>query len=192
MNHMVCDAAGFKQCLYLLSGFYSNLKDDSDYLPDFKIDSDRSFEGVLKNVPFRGRLRSLLFRNNESNQNSSLEFPLSDDKSIFPFILTREIGPEKFAKIRTYCKNNGVTVNDVFLAAYYRTLCRELKTDGSSLHIPIMIDMRRYLKNQDFDTLRNLSSTVITSVPVSASEGFDDTVIKINQHMKKKKAEYME
>ena len=33
MNHMICDAAGFKQYLYLLCKIYSGLSDDPSYRP---------------------------------------------------------------------------------------------------------------------------------------------------------------
>lgn len=188
MNHMVCDAAGFKQCLYLLSGLYSHLIENPKYLPDFKIDGDRSFQRVMQHIPFWRRLKSLLFHNGESNQNSKIVFPLSGDNKIFPFILTREIEPAKFGQIHAYCKENNVTINDVFLAAYDRALLKKLKVDGNSLYIPIMVDMRRYLKNKDFDTLSNISSTIITHVPISASESFNETVSKISREMKKKKS----
>jgi NRPS condensation-like uncharacterized protein len=188
MNHMVCDAAGFKRSLYLLADIYSHLIDDPGYLPDFKIDGDRSFKMIMKRVPFWRRVKSLLFHNSESNQTGKVVFPMSEDKNIFPFILTREISPEKFMQIRAFCKKNNVTVNDVFLAAYYRALLKKMKTGERSLHIPIMVDMRRYLTRNDFDALSNLSSTIITYVPVNASESFRETVLKISGEMKKKKS----
>lgn len=188
MNHMVCDAAGFKQCLYLLSGLYSHLMDDPKYRPNFKIDGDRSIQKVINQIPFRNRVKSLLFHNSESNQNSKIYFPLSKDENIFPFILTREIGPDKFAQLRAYCKKNHVTMNDLFLGAYYRALFRELKMDGAALHIPIMVDMRRYLKDHGFYALSNISSTIILDVPVNASESFDETVSTIGREMRIKKS----
>lgn len=189
MNHMICDAAGFKRCLYLLADFYSHLIDDPGYLPDSKIDGDRSFKMVMKGVPFWRRVKSLLLHNSESNQTGKIVFPMSEDKNIFPFILMREISPEKFMQIRAFCKKNNVTVNDVFLAAYYRALFKKMKTGERSLHIPIMVDMRRYLPRNEFDALSNLSSTMITHVPVNASESFKETVLKISGEMKKKKTE---
>lgn len=188
MNHMVCDAGGFKQCLYLLSSLYSHLIEDPEYFPDFIIHGDRSFQKVIKQIPFWNRLKSLLFHNRESNQTSKIQFPLSRDKNIFPFILTREIKPAKFQKIRAYCKKHSVTINDVFLAAYYRALLQIIKVDGNSLSIPIMVDMRRYLKKKEFDALNNLSSTIITHIQVSSSESFDETVSKISREMKRKKS----
>ena len=187
MNHMVCDAAGFKQCLYLWSSLYSRLMENPDYLPDFKIEGDRGFQTIIKQVPVWNRIKSVLFQNGESNQSSKIVFPLSKDADVLPFILTREIEPAKFAQIHAYCQKNHVTVNDVFLAAYYRALIKKLNVDGQTLHIPIMVDMRRYLKNKDFNTLSNLSSTLITHVPVSAEESFDETVSKISREMKIKK-----
>ncbi len=188
INHMVCDAAGFKQCLYLLSDLYSQLIKDPAYLPDFKIEGDRSFQTIIKQIPFWIRIKSLLFQNSESNQASKSVFPLGGDTNDFPFIVTREIEPAKFALIKAYCKKNNVTINDVFLAAYYRALIQKLKVDGQTLHIPIMVDMRRYLKNKEFNALTNLSSTHITHAPVNVSESFDETVTKINRETTIKKS----
>jgi NRPS condensation-like uncharacterized protein len=188
MNHMVCDAAGFKRCLYLLSDIYSKLMEDAGYVPDFKIDGDRSIQKVMKQIPIKNKIKSLLFNNSESNRNSEITFPLSRDENTFPFIATREIDSDKFALIRAYCKKNDVTINDVFLSAYYRALYKELKIDGEDLYIPVMVDMRRYLDDNSFNTISNISSTIILDVSVSSLESFDDTVSKIGREMNKKKS----
>ena len=188
MNHMVCDAAGFKQCLYLLSSFYSHIIDDPEYWPDFKIDGDRGIQKIMKQIPFRNRLKSLLFHNSESNQNSKILFPLSKDENIFPFILTREIDSMKLAQIQAYCKKNLVTINDVFLAAYCRALDQKLEIHDNVLSLPIMVDMRRYLNDNSFNTLSNISSTIIMDIPGNASEDFGDTVLKIGQETRIKKS----
>lgn len=162
--------------------------DNPEYWPDFKIDGDRSIQKVINQIPFRNRVKSLLFHNSESNQNSKIHFPFSKDENIFPFILTREIGPVEFAQLHAYCKKNHVTMNDVFLGAYYRALFQELHMDSAALHIPIMVDMRRYLKDNRFDTLSNISSTIIMDVPVNALESFNDTVLKIGRETRIKKS----
>ena len=41
LNHMVCDGAGFKQCVYLLSDIYSGLMKNPNYKPDLIINGDR-------------------------------------------------------------------------------------------------------------------------------------------------------
>ncbi|MGD9474882.1 MAG: hypothetical protein AB7V37_07770 [Eubacteriaceae bacterium] len=187
MNHMVCDAAGFKECLYLLSGFYSELMKNPQYHPDFQINGDRRIKKVLKDIPFLKKSRSLLFNKSESNQDCGIIFPMSDDKTIFPFIITSEIGNEKFLKIQEYCKKNSVTVNDVFLAAYYRLLYKKINTNKNILHIPIMVDMRRYCNQYSFDSLCNFSSTMIIQTPISSTDNYMDTLMKLSQEMNLKK-----
>ncbi len=55
------------------------------------------------------------------------------------------------------------------------------------MNIPIMVDMRRYLKDNSFKALTNLSSMVITSITIGKGEVFDQTLRKVNQEMNKKK-----
>ncbi|WKY45391.1 hypothetical protein Q5O14_04695 [Eubacteriaceae bacterium ES2] len=187
LNHMVCDAAGFKECLYVFSAIYSELINNPQYRPDFEINGVRSIEKILKDISFSKKLRSLLFNNSESNQDSEILFPTSADKNIFPFIITSELGPEKLLKIQEHCKKNDVTVNDVFLAAYYRLLYKKVNTNKDLLHIPIMVDMRRYSKQYRFDSLCNFSSTMIIQTPISPNENFTDTLMKISKEMNLKK-----
>ncbi|MBC3795878.1 WS/DGAT domain-containing protein [Acetobacterium tundrae] len=188
MNHMICDAAGFKQSLYLLGSFYSELLENFDYSPEFVINGDRGFKKIIAEFSLMDRLKALLFQRKDSNQNSSYKFPMSEEKKVTPFFLTHEISQNQFAEIRKYCKINKVTVNDIILAAYYRVLYRILIITTEPLNIPIMVDMRRNLKNKDFMALSNLSSTVITNLNLVQRENFYDTVTKINQMMNIKKA----
>lgn len=188
MNHMVCDAAGFKQCLYLLSSLYSDLLEDSCYSPKYLINGDRSFQKINSEITFWNKAKALLFQAKDSNQDSTITFPMSQDENTFPFILTHEISSTRYAAILDYCKRNNVTVNDVALAAYYRALSKKLHMDGKALSIPIMVDMRRYLKDKNFYALSNLSSTVITRIAVEPSESYKDTLSKVNNEMNMKKA----
>ena len=188
MNHMICDAAGFKQCLYLLSDLYSKLMEDPHYSPEYVISGDRSFQKINSGVRFWDSIKIILAQNKDSNQKSISTFPLSQDENTAPFILTHEISSTRFAIIHNYCKTNNVTVNDVALTAYYRVLSKILNMDGKVLDIPIMVDMRKYLENKNFDSLSNLSSIVITRIAVKPSESFEDTLSKVNREMNMKKA----
>jgi len=188
MNHMVCDAASFKQCLYPLSDIYSNLVQNPDFLPDYAINENRDFEKVISGVSFWNRIKALLFYRENSNQSGSYSFPLSQDEITGPFILIHEISESRYNAIQEYCQNNNVTINDVMLAAYYRVLSKMLKIDGKPLDIPIMVDMRRYLKQENSFELSNLSSMINTRITVTPGESFKDTLNKINRAMNQKKA----
>lgn len=187
INHMVMDGAGLKQCVYLLSDLYTKIIKNPGYIPEYTIDGDRSFKDIIAGFKIKDRIKILLFDKKDSNQACNDIFPMSSDKNISPFIMTRELSPERFHHINSYCKNHKVTVNDVILTAYFRVLSKMLKKEGKILKVPIMVDMRRYLKDKSFKAITNLSSTVIISICIEPKEDFNETLEKVNTTMNLKK-----
>jgi NRPS condensation-like uncharacterized protein len=188
MNHMVCDAAGFKEYLYFLCRIYSGMMADPAYRPA-TIDGDRSIRGVLKRIGMGVKLRSLLSQSKENNRSGDHRFPLSEGGEARPFILTRKIGRERTTVLMDYCRARGATLNDAVLTVYYRCLFRRLAlSPGAELRIPVMVDMRRYLGGAEgFDTLTNLSSTVITRLEYKPEEDFEVTLGRVKAVMDEKK-----
>jgi NRPS condensation-like uncharacterized protein len=188
MNHMVCDAAGFKEYLYFLCKIYSKLMADPEFRPA-PISGDRSIRGVLKPFSMGAKLRCLFFQSKENNLTGGVRFPLSDSGEARPFILTRKLGRERVADLKDFGRAKGATLNDVVLTAYYRCLFQRLAlSPGSEVQIPVMVDMRRYLKEAgDFVSLTNLASTVITQLEYRPEERFEATLVRVKAIMDKKK-----
>jgi NRPS condensation-like uncharacterized protein len=188
MNHMVCDADGFKEYLYFLCKIYSKLVTDPQYRPS-AITGDRSTRGVLNRLDVGVKLKSLFSQSKENNLTGGARFPLSDGGEAWPFILTRKLGRERTAELKKYGRAKGATLNDVVLTAYYRCLFQRLAiSPGTELQIPVMVDMRRYLeKGGEFTSLTNLTSTVITQLEYSPEEHFENTLGRVKAIMDKKK-----
>lgn len=191
MNHMVTDGAGFKQCLYLLSDIYNKLCKNSDDSIENMIDGDRSFRKVISDIKPADKMKILLLRNKDNNQRSNYKFPMSTNYNISPFIITHNIMPERCQKLQNYCKDNKVTVNDVLLAAYFRTLSSMLDIDGKVLGIPIMIDMRRYVEDKSLNAITNLTSMETVRIFIDRKEDFYHTLMRVNSEMNIKKADYL-
>lgn len=192
MNHMICDAAGFKEYMYLLCDLYSKLMKDFNYVPDNLFNGDRSLKRINQELSLKDKVNVLLLQNKESNKSMNHKFPLSQGKDVNPFIVTNKISQIRFLTIKEYCKKNKVTVNDVVLAAFYRVLYKTLGLDNSSeLNIPIMVDMRRNLKVKNMDAICNLTSTAITHIDYDGKENFNVTVIKVNKDMNLKKTRFI-
>lgn len=187
LNHMVSDAAGLKQCLYLLSDIYSNLLNHPAYIPDFKIDGDRGIRNITERISFKDKLKILLFQNNDNNQSSEYKYPTDTGEDISPFILTHTLSATNYEKVISFCQKYHVTVNDVLLTALFRVLSGKLHLNGKSISIPIMIDMRRYLPNKEFRALCNLSSTVIITATVFPNDDFMTTLRKVKAETSAKK-----
>jgi NRPS condensation-like uncharacterized protein len=188
MNHMVCDAAGFKQYLYFLCGIYSRLLVEPGHRPG-AITGDRSMRGVLERFGMGVKLKSLFLQSKENNLTGSVRFPLSENEAARPFILTRKLGRERIAALKAYGKAKQATLNDVLLTAYYRSLFQRLVlSPGTALQIPIMIDMRRYLdKAGSCTALTNLSSTVLTQLEYQPAEHFEATLSRVKAIIDEKK-----
>jgi NRPS condensation-like uncharacterized protein len=188
MNHMVSDAAAFKDYLYLLCRIYSAFTADPRYRPE-PIVGDRSLKRVLERFGMSAKLKSLLSQSTENNRSGDRRFPLSQGGEVQPFILTRTLGRESLALVRGYCATRGATLNDAVLAAYYRCLFGTLALPGGAgLRIPVMVDMRRHLgEGRGSGALTNLSSTVITRLRHEPQETFADTLGKVKAEMDDKK-----
>lgn len=188
MNHMISDAAGFKQFLNFLGDTYTQLSRDGDYRPP-QIDADRSPRAVLDRFDLSSKLKALLLHNNDNNRSGIHRFPLSEGEKAQPFILTRKLGRSRLASLTSYGRERRATLNDVVLTAFYRCMFRKLALSaGEELEIPLMVDMRRYLGDaREFRSLTNLTSMVSTRLDFRPDESFEDALGRISAIMLEKK-----
>jgi NRPS condensation-like uncharacterized protein len=188
MNHMICDAAGLKQYLYLLCKIYSGLTANPAYRPAVII-GDRSIRGVLKRFPLGVKLRSLLTQSKDNNRSGNHRFPLTEGGEVRPFILTLLLERDRVAALKDYCRARGATLNDAVLTAFYRCLFQLLALRPSvELQIPVMVDMRRYLgESGEFGSLTNLSSMQVTQLDYKPAERFEGTLARVKAVMDEKK-----
>lgn len=188
MNHMVCDARGFKEYLYFLCEIYSGIVADPEYRPPAII-GDRSMRRVTETFGMGMKLKSLLSQSKDNNRSGDHKFPLGEGGDARPFILARKLGRERLDAIKNYCRTRRATVNDAVLTAYYRCLFRRLALSrGTELRIPVMVDMRRYLEDAgNLRILANLSSTVITALEYRPEEDFAETLERVKAVMDEKK-----
>ncbi|GFZ33760.1 siderophore synthetase [Clostridium zeae] len=192
MNHMICDAAGFKQYIYLLSDLYSKLSKDIDYVLDKKLNGTRSINRITDNISNFTKMKILTSRKIVSNKTGHLKFPLSYSTDKKPFIKKYVISKDRFIKIKEYCQKNNFTINDVFLAAYYRVMFNRLKLKPKdNLNIAIMIDMRRHLKNRNIDSLCNLASSVVTGIEYCEKDDLFQTASKVKNDVDLKKDSHL-
>lgn len=188
LNHMICDAAGFKQFLGFLADVYSRRIVDPGYRPP-EIDADRSMRAVLDRFGMGAKLKALLLQNGDNNRPGNHRFPLSGDQKAEPFIVTRKLGRSRLTMLTGYGHEKHATLNDIVLTAFYRCMFRKLALGaGEDLEIPLMVDMRRYLGDTNqFRTLTNLTSMVSTRLDFSRDESFEDALGRVSAIMRGKK-----
>jgi NRPS condensation-like uncharacterized protein len=118
MNHMICDGAGFKEYLYLLSDLYTQSQNNMALTPSLEFPS-RSARQLFANFSFSEKLKILFSKYDLSMPKNQLAYYLQGDNSN-PFFVTHRISKENFLTIKGYAKKRGVTINDMILTAYVR------------------------------------------------------------------------
>jgi NRPS condensation-like uncharacterized protein len=188
MNHMACDAAGMKSYLYFLCETYARLAADPTYRPT-AIRGDRSMRGVLERFGAAAKLKALFAPDAENNFTGVDRFPLSESGEARPFILTRKLGRERTAALKQFGRARGATLNDVLLTGFCRCLFTTLAwRPGAELRMPMMVDMRRYLRRRgDFTALTNLTSMTAIGLDRRPVESFEATLARVKARMEEKK-----
>lgn len=179
INHMLCDAAGFKELLYLLCSIYSRLKSDPGFRPE-KETAPRSTKQVLDGFSRKEKVRILFQPYRLSRHDNSIVFGLEGDENS-PFLVTHTITKDRFLSAKGFAKRNGATVNDLILAAYLRALQQMLP--GQTTAIQCILDLRKYLPASHTKLLCNLTSTLACDIGPDVGSSFIDTLSKVKSAM---------
>ena len=184
MNHMICDGAGFKEYLYLLSNLYSKCRKGLNTECELQA-SVRSMKPLLARFTFAEKIAILFSKPDVSNKHRSLTYPLQGDKES-PFIVTRCIPKDQFQAIKAAAKKRSATLNDMILTAYIRTLSQE--TGERNISIPCPVDLRKYISPDEKIGICNLTSNLICNVELRPDEQFEQTLKNISLQMQRQKS----
>lgn len=181
MNHMLCDAAGFKDYLYLLSDIYSNLEENPDYCPDTF--GSRRICQLLKSFSVHDKMKILFSKNNMCIHDPTAFELIGDPET--PFIEQRKIPHDMFCSLKKYVNQHDATVNDLFLSAYIRSL---YKIFGHAVVIPCTVDLRKYLPSRKAEGICNLCTNLSCDIGQEIGQAFDQTLDKVKRAMDQEKA----
>lgn len=177
INHMLCDAAGFKEILYALASIYANPEKQMKLPAGFMI-KDRSIGQLLKKYSIVDRLKIFCSKSGLGSH-SGQKFNFKGDLTN-PFIEIRKISIEQFRHLKIYAKNRNASINDVMMTACLRVLFR---TFGQTDALQCTIDLRRFLKDQKTVGICNLMTAISCSIDPDIGENFESTLFKVKQKM---------
>ena len=183
ISHLVCDGAGFKQYLYLLSQLYSNLCSGTT-LP-IAHPSIRSSRRLFRPMKAAERIHIFFSRYDGLTQPRNLRIPMEGDPAR-PQIRTLSISSDRFTALKRYARAQGATINDVLLTAYARVLARE--TGISAVSLPCPADLRKYLPASDSLSICNLTTNYVVNVEIAADAPFLETLQAVSAQLSQQKA----
>jgi len=181
MNHMLCDAAGFKDYLYLLSSIYNNIGENANFHPP--VSGSRRLSQINRMFSLNDRMKILISKNDMSTHDPA-RFQLEGDLNN-PFIEIRSIPEDVFLRLKEYAKRHNATVNDMILTAY---ICTLYKTFGYAFAIPSTVDLRKYLPGHKAEGICNLCTNLTCDIGTDIGISFEETLLKVRDCMNKEKS----
>jgi NRPS condensation-like uncharacterized protein len=190
MNHMVGDAAGLKEYVYLLASIYRSLIKDPEYRPQPSANGSRSLRQVSRHIRLLDKIRILRRGPAEPFRSRNWRFPLSKGAGK-PEIVICKFPESKFNAIREYGKKCQATLNDIVLTAYYRALFEVIQPDPNiSLKVAVTIDLRRYIPSGEAEAICNLSAFIFSEIGPGLGADFSETLKKVRDDMNTKKNDF--
>lgn len=184
INHMVCDGAGFKEYLYLLSNLYTQCTNNLEHI-EVPESYQRSTAPLFDSFNLHGKLKILSSKYDIPKQKSKSGYYLHGNEDN-PFFVTTGISAEQLESIKEYAKKHGASVNDMIVTAYVRTLRKALGKDN--IVIPCPVDLRKYVTCGKKLGITNLTSNYICDVTICEKDTFKDTLMKVSGQMKAQKS----
>lgn len=195
LSHLVTDAAGSKEYLYLLSSIYKHLSTGRTYIAKPSADNDRSTWQISRQFGCMDHLRIVrrAYRDQKVNFLPKIKMPEGTEaaKPEIEFIV-KKTSVIQFKKIVDYASINNVTVNDILLTSF----CRSFVTifNHSPEHpicVRIFADLRRHLGLTKKKQICNYSGTVYPHFRISPKEPFIKSVNKVHRKMNALKSDFL-
>lgn len=181
INHMLCDAAGFKEVLYALGSIYTNLEKQTEFSAGSMI-KHRNIGQILKEYSIWDRMK-ILCSKIELSSSAENKFNFQGDFSN-PFIEIRKIPASEFRLLKIYAKKHSASINDVMMTACLKVLFR---TFGRNDALPCTIDLRRFLKDRNTAGICNMMTAISCNIGLDIGESFESTLYKVKYKMDSQK-----
>lgn len=172
MSHILTDGSGFLQYLYLLSAIYNAEKSDTE------LKNYRDIKIVLKNAPF--------FKKRDY---SGINKPVcSGQTGNRNYCICCPVKSEAFERLHKKVASLNMSMNDVFMAAYFRVILRRL--GEKKVAIPCPADLRRRNPVSRKLTIGNMTG-LYRGIYISNAgmASFDAVLCQVHKEMRRQQSE---
>lgn len=178
-NHACCDGSGTKEYIQLLSEIYSIIDQDNGIFITKPVkrsrkDQDRLFSKLGIPDP-----RKEWISGSEITK-ATWPFPWKLEHSDITHNVICRLPAELLDEMSLYSKAKNVTINDLFLTAYYRAMAAmEPPVYDEPMEISVTVDLRRYLPDHKTEAIRNFSGSEFARLSLVPNESFSETLYRV-------------
>ena len=192
INHMTFDGQAIKEWLGIVAKLYTNILTDKNYnITDYE-NGDRSFEQLFQALPVKDRIKASTMFSYGKKNSDKIGFPYSKKNryGLTPKIMKYKLPAEDFIKIKTVAKRNDMTLNDMIMSVWSRSVADLIPMEKVPLQIDCILDLRRYMPDKRTKGLTNFVTKIVCDVDNYKSESIFSTIAQVNQNMEAAKGDY--
>lgn len=189
VSHIVADGGALSEYGELLAEIYRKVEVQPEFYPYSNIDGQRTIHQITeefsrpsKFVHFFQLLRSYY---GELFPRKNWFFPtsLAEDSSRRTFVV-QSITDELYDNVYRFAKVNKLTMNDVFVAAFYRAFYSTVQPERDvPLRVGTTINLRRYLPKGKKAAMCNLSAMLQLNIGTQLGVNLLDTAKRVQKKM---------
>ncbi|SHI91838.1 hypothetical protein [Propionispora hippei] len=188
VNHACCDAGGLKEYMELLISIYDHLFKGSQYTVQPPVSYNRGQDEIFQLPKVIAKINTMMNRKEApTDPGDTVAIPCTLGESINQTVVSRQISPLQFRRLKQYARNNEATINDVCLAALSRSLSKIAKIDNELISLCFTSDLRTYLPEKRTNSIYNLSGMNPIRIHQKLTESFHATLAGVLSETKKVK-----
>jgi NRPS condensation-like uncharacterized protein len=187
VSHLICDGAGFKQYLYLLSRLYTGVQNRAPAA--VPASHPRGTRPLFADIGAAEKIRIFFsrFRTYSPGHRKNLLTFSRGTGLHHTYMERRTIAGDLFAQMKHFARTRHATVNDILTALFARSLSRQ--TGAEIISLPVTMDLRKFIPPDWPVGITNLSSNCLCRVTVRPDDALSDTLRQVSEQMRRHKGE---
>ena len=196
IGHRVGDTGALKEAAAIVADLYAKLGQDPAHVPAPNLAGERGVGQIARRVPFRAWPRIYLNSLRETRSNGvplrTRALVLSGPHEPYAYVC-RHLDREHVARMVTFARARGGTINDVVIAAFLRAIGALTPPDPKArFRLMTTVDLRRwYLPSGRGGAVCNLSAFEFPNVGVDVGAGLAETLARVTAFSRARKASWI-
>ena len=188
VNHQCFDGSDYKYVMYKVVECYNSFKKFGNIDNVVIKDGTRDLSQLYENMEPNAAKKAKGLYKNASKTGIKTTFKFTDEKDVKKRLIMQMIPKELFEKAKAKGKQNGASINDVILAAYFRALIKEIGgTNEEAINITSMMDLRRHMLNGGTVGVTNMTAIMPCKLENGIGDTFEVTLQRVLEQTTKHK-----
>ncbi|MDD2998623.1 MAG: hypothetical protein PHV05_06130 [Candidatus Riflebacteria bacterium] len=179
MDHTCGDGGALKEYVVLLAKIYNNLCSNVSCTNLLIAPRQNAFQ-IMRQFGMDELLKA--WKPSGTPPPPTWFFPCSGYQNLNPRFELFQLSNQQFETLKRRARENGATVNDILLTAYFRALFIINPSKAAQPRpVSVSVDLRRYLSETDRHTIANVSSSFNLLLAEVIKEPFSNTLERVIQ-----------